>query len=221
MVQVVSVTVFLVLLARLLGLPPSAWRVILGGAVLVLAGSQLLPPGTPLREDVRASSGALVWIVIAALPVLGYALIIRTIRRRTLPREPTDRADRPRGLVLIPDDAALARDTEAALAAEGPDPIERLSVAWRDEAGAVAGHARLRIRNGLAELELLWVAPGMRGRGIGSRLVAQAETEARLRGADTLAAEAWSEGAARFLARQGFRPFAALGARRQLQKPLR
>lgn len=220
MVQVISATVFLVLLARLLHLPAKSWRVIVLGAVLVLAGSQLLPVGTPLREDVRDSFVPLVWTALIALPVFGYVLLLRNIRRQTLSHDEGDRPARPKGLVLIPDDAALVRDTEAALARDGAGAGDRVSVAWRDDAGNVAGHVCFRTRYTFADIELLWVAPEARRQGIGGRLIEQAETEARLRGATEMLAAVGSDAAAQFLVRHGFRPYAAAGARRHLRKPL-
>jgi GNAT superfamily N-acetyltransferase len=220
MVQVLSATVFLLLLARLLRMPAGSWRFIVSGAVLVLASSQLLPVGTPLREDVRGSLGALFWIALAALPVLGYGLLIRAIRRRTDPARGDGTSARPQGLVMIPEDAALVRDTEAALARESQEPDTRISVAWRDDAGELAGHARTRIRGELAELELIWVEPSSRRQGIGSRLLDQSETEARLRGTTRILTTARTDEAARFLARRGFRSYASVAALRHLQKPL-
>lgn len=218
MFAVLSATVFLLLLARVLRAPAAASYLVLVVAVLILSGSQLLPPGTALREDVRASAGPLFWIGIAALPVAGYVLVIRAIRRRTL----AERQDTPAstGLVLISEDAALARDTRSALAAETGTRDQYLSVGWRDEGGALAGHARLRLRGTHADLDLLWVAPTARGRGIGARLVAQAGREAHLRGAHILHATAPSPRAAACLARNGFRAYAAADDRIHLRKPL-
>lgn len=220
MVQILSATLFLLLLARLLRMPGWSWRAILGGMVLVLAGTQLLPPGTPLREDVRASLWTLFWVALAALPVLGYVLLIRGIRRRTNPATGADPADRPTGLVLIPEDAALVHDTEGALAREAGQRDERVSLAWRDEARGLAGHVRARVHGTAGELELLWVAPGARGAGIGSRLLRQAEAEAHRRGASTMLAGVWNDEAARFLVARGYRPYAALGTRRHLSRAL-
>ncbi len=218
MFAVLSITVFLLLLARLLRAPASMSCLILAVVVLILAGSQLLPPGTALREEVRASAVPLFWIGIATVPIAGYVLAIRAIRRRTLPERAPVPA--PTGLVLIPDDAALARDTEAAITAETGIRDQHLSVGWRDAEGTLVGHTRLRLRGPHADLDLLWVAPAARGHGIGGRLIAQAGEEARRRGARTLDATVFTPRAAACLARHGFRAYAAADDRIHLRKPL-
>jgi len=218
MFTLLSVTVFLLLLARVLRAPVGVTWLILAVAALVLAGSQLLPPGTALREEVRASAVPLFWTGVVALPVAAYILMIRAIRRRTL--DGREARSGPTGLVLITEDAALARDTEAAIAAETGVPDERISIGWRDEAGALVGHARLHLRGPHAELDLLWVAPAARGRGIGARLIAQAGEEARRRGARSLHATVPDPPAAACLAHHGFRAYAAADTRIHLEKPL-
>jgi GNAT superfamily N-acetyltransferase len=206
MLQVAFFTIFALLLARVMRAPRGTWRWILGAAAAVLAASQLLPAGNAFRENVRGSIDEAFWLAAVAVPVVGYALLVRQIRRRTGVARPAS-VPRRIGLVLVADDAALARDTVRLLAAE--EGAEMLSVGWRDPEGAMAGHARLRLGGELADLELLWVAPGERGRGIGGRLLAQAETEARERGAARLAATAGEAGAG-FLARRGFAVYGRL-----------
>jgi GNAT superfamily N-acetyltransferase len=221
MLQIVSLTVFAILLARLVGAPKRTWLYILFLALLAMAGSQLLPSGHPLREDVGGALGILFWIGVALVPVGAYALLIRQIRRRTgTDRRPA--GSHPTGLVLIPEDAALARETEAALAEEEGAAAETFSIGWREPAGALAGHARLRLHRRIGDLEMLWVAPDARGRGIGGRLLAQAGAEARQRGARELVATVASPKAAGFLAGHGFRPYGSLasGARLHLHKGL-
>lgn len=223
MVQVVFFAIFALLLARVMRAPRGTWRWILAAAAAVLAGSQLLPEGNAFREDVRGSLAALGWLALGLVPVALYALVIRHLRARTgvdAGRGPA----RPSGLVLIPEDAGLARDTARALAGEGLGSGETLSVGWRDGAGALTGHARLRLGPGEADLEMLWVAPDARGAGIGSRLLGQAEAEARERGAGRLVATAGGAGS-RFLEARGFTAYGTLAAgagpeRRHLVKAL-
>jgi GNAT superfamily N-acetyltransferase len=210
MVQILSLAVFALLLARVMRAPRGTWRWIVAAAVAALAASQLLPAGNAFREDVRESLGTLFWIGLALVPVAGYALVIRAIRQRTQPVGTEAPPARPTGLVLIPDDGLLARDTEAALAEETGTATERLSVGWRDDDGALVGHARLRLRRDLADLELLWVAREARRRGIGARLIAQAAAEARRRGARALVAAVGAGEGAAYLVRQGFRPYGSL-----------
>jgi ribosomal protein S18 acetylase RimI-like enzyme len=202
--RIVAFTVFALLLARVMRAPPGTWRYIVGAAVLVAAGSQLLPAGNAFREDVAANATPLLWVGLALVPVALYALVIRRLRRRT-GADAEEAPARPVGLVLIEDDAALARDTARALAEEEARPApETLSVGWRDEGGDLAGHARLRVAGAVADLEMLWVAAGARRAGIGSRLLAQAEEEARERGGRHLVATAGSEAAVAFLTGRGF-----------------
>jgi GNAT superfamily N-acetyltransferase len=221
MIQVLSLTVFALLLARVMRAPRGTWRYIVGAAALVLAASQLLPPGNAFRADVADSASGLLLLGLALAPVAGYALLVRSIRRRTLADERPAAPGHPVGLVLIAEDGALARDTEQALEAETGEATERLSVGWRDPAGALVGHARLRLRRGLADLELLWVAEEARGQGIGRRLIDGAAAEARRRGASGLVASV-PEAAGGFLQRNGFVRYAALGAGRllHLHRPL-
>jgi GNAT superfamily N-acetyltransferase len=207
MVRIAAFTLFALLLARVMRAPAGTWRWILGAAVAVVLGSQLLPEGNAFREDVRGSLGALFWIGLALLPVAAYALVIRRLRART-GVDAELRPARPTGLVLVEDDARLAADTAGAWAAE--TGAETLSVGWRDEAGAMAGHARLRLAAGTAALETLWVAPPARGGGIGARLLAQAEAEARDRGAGRLVATALGPAAEGFLLRRGFAVYGRL-----------
>jgi ribosomal protein S18 acetylase RimI-like enzyme len=209
MVQVLSLTVFALLLARVMRAPAGTWRWIVAGAVVLLAGSQLLPAGNAFREDVRGSLGTLFWLAVALVPVAVYALAIRAIRQRTQPVG-AEQPSRPTGLVLIPEDDLLVRDTEAALAEESGAETQRVSVGWRDGDGALVGHARLRLQDDLADLELLWVARAARRQGIGARLISQAADEARARGARALLASVGGGGAAAYLARHGFRPYGSL-----------
>jgi [ribosomal protein S18]-alanine N-acetyltransferase len=210
MVQILSLAVFAILLARVVRAPRGTWRWIVAAAVAALAASQLLPSGNAFREDVRGSLDTLFWLGLALLPVAGYALVIRAIRQRTQAVGTEAVSARPTGLVLIPEDGLLARDTEAAIAEESGSATERVSIGWRDDGGALVGHARLRLHRDLADLELLWVAPGSRGRGIGGRLVAQAAAEARRRGARALLAAVEAGGGPAYLARHGFRPYGSL-----------
>ena len=107
----------------------------------------------------------------------------------------------------IDDDAALTADTAAALIADEAAALgraRRLSLAWRAEDGALAGHIRLRQTGATAEIEALRVTPAHRGQGIGSRLLAAAETEARARGLARLAVAPGSWQAPGFFARAGY-----------------
>lgn len=208
MLQVMSLTVFALLVARIAHAPPGSWRYILGAAALALLASQLLPAGHPWRVDLVAGAGTLGWLALVAAPVAGYALVIRGLRRRTGVDAPS-RPRHPTGLVRIADDAALAADTRAALdeetrAATGRAP-ETVSLAWRGDDGSLLGHARLTVMAADAQLLMLWVAAPSRRQGIGGRLLAAAEDEARDRGAARLTAEVGSWQGPGFLTQRGFR----------------
>lgn len=191
MFQVVSLAVFALLVARLLRAPAGSWRWIAAAAVAVLAGSQLLPEGNAFRADVAGSLRSLFWVGVAAIPVAAYAVMIRRLRRRTgaIGTAPAP-TTRPRGLVQFSDDSALAAETAAALAGEAAAalPGDRLSLGWRDEDGTLAGHLRLRIADGAAEIEMLRVSPTVRRQGIGAALLRAGEGEAAARGAARIGA---------------------------------
>lgn len=61
-----------------------------------------------------------------------------------------------------------------------------------------------------AHIRVLWVARAGRGRGIGARLLAGAETEARARGAVGLYVDTFEPRAAAFYERNGFRRIGAI-----------
>jgi GNAT superfamily N-acetyltransferase len=215
------------LLARLLGAPRGSWRFILAAAAIAALASQLLPAGHPLRADLLGSAETFGWLLVALIPLTAYALWLRALRRRAGTARPGP-AGHPTGLVQIPEDAALVADTSAALdagtiAALGPP--RPLSLAWRAADGSLAGHLRLHQAGATAEIELLLVAPGHRGAGIGTRLLAAAEAEARARGLARLAIAPGSWQDAGFFTHAGFVTTAELplgpGARRYwMERPL-
>ncbi len=189
MVQVASLAVFALLLARLVGAPRGTWRYVLGAAAAALLASQLLPAGNAFREDVAGSAGTLFWIGLGLIPVAAYAVVLRQLRRRSGVDLPA-LARHPAGLVQFTDDAALAADTAALLEArtEAALPAEHVSFGWRDEAGALMGHLRLRLAGDLAEIEMLRIEPGPQGPRIAAALLDAATALARERGAQRLGA---------------------------------
>lgn len=223
MFQVASLTLFAFLLARVLRAPRGTWRFILGAAALVLAASQLLPEGNAFREDVAGSAGTLFWIGLGLVPVAAYGVVVWHVRRRTgvdAPAAPSH----PRGLVQFPEDAALARETAAALAAAAP-PTQHVSFGWRAEDGALVGHLRLRRTGDLAEIEMLHVDPAHRRQGIATALLAAATGEAARAGASRCGALVGDWQVPAVFAASGFAPGPALPAgdghsRLWLEKPL-
>ncbi len=63
---------------------------------------------------------------------------------------------------------------------------------------------------GFLQVELLWVAPDRRGRGLGSRLLRAAEEEARRRGCRAACLETYDFQARPFYERHGYRVFGEL-----------
>jgi ribosomal protein S18 acetylase RimI-like enzyme len=191
--QVLSLTAFALLLARMLRAPAGSWRYIVAAAVAVLAGSQLLPAGNAFRADVAGSARGLFWLGLAAIPVALYAGWLRRLRQRTgvdtALRGGADVA-RPHGLVQFRQDATLAAETRAALETEtdAAAPGDRLSLGWRGDDGALLGHLRLRVAGNAAEIEMLRVAPEARRQGIGAALLRAGEGEAASRGASRIGA---------------------------------
>jgi ribosomal protein S18 acetylase RimI-like enzyme len=216
-ILVLSATAFVLLAARLLGAPRGTWRYVLAAAALALAASQLLPQGNPYRGEVAGWARASLWIALALVPVGLYALWLRSLRRQAGLGAPEAAPSRPRGLVQFDDDAALAAETAAALAAEAPGA--RLSLGWRGADGALEGHVRLRIAGEAAEIEMLRVAPHARRRGVGAALLRAAEGEATARGARRIGAVVGEWQVPEVFARAGYADGGAT-TRRWMEKPL-
>lgn len=206
MVQVVALTVFALLLARVLRSPPGAWRWVLGGAAAVLVGSQLLPEGSSFRADVASSGRTLFWIALGLAPVAAYAVAVRGLRRRAGTDTGLAPRPSPRGLVQFPQDATLAAETAMALAEEAAAalPGARVSLGWRGGDGSLEGHLRLRLCGDRAEVEMLRVAPNARGRGVGRDLLRAGEREAAAQGARRIGALVGDWQAPGFFASAGF-----------------
>ena len=69
----------------------------------------------------------------------------------------------------------------AVLGEQDHEPVP-LAVLWRDTAGAAAGGAIGRSWGGWVFIELLHLPQALRGRGVGGRIMAAVEAEARARG---------------------------------------
>ncbi|MBP7241417.1 GNAT family N-acetyltransferase [Amaricoccus sp.] len=212
---VVAATVFALLVARLVRARRGAWRYILGAAAVALAASRLLSEGASYRTEVAVWAEAAVWIGVALAPVAAYAFWVRSLRRRTGIGAPPSR---PRGLVQFDDDALLAAETAAALAAEAPG--SRVSLGWRGADGSLEGHVRLRVAGETAEIEMLRVAPAARGRGVGGSLLRAAEGEALALGARRIGAAVGEWQSPRVFARAGYLPTGGAAVRRWMEKPL-
>jgi ribosomal protein S18 acetylase RimI-like enzyme len=154
----------------------------------------------------------LAWLGVAMIPVGIYALVLRRLRRRAGADGPREASAHPRGVVRIVDDAALIKDTRAGLDAEALSLTgckqESFSLGWRAEDGRLAGHVRVRLECGLADVEMIWVRAEDRRHGIATRLWAAAETELRAAGAERVVASAADWQVPGFFERQGFREVA-------------
>jgi ribosomal protein S18 acetylase RimI-like enzyme len=206
---VVSLTVFALLVARVVRAPRGTWRFIVAAAMLVVAAAFLLPPDNAFRRDIAASVSNLAWLGVAMIPVGAYALVLRRLRRRTGADGLRQASAHPRGVVRIVDDAALIKDTRAALDAEAQMltgcKTGDFSLGWRAEDGRLSGHVRVRLECGLADVEMLWVRSENRRQGIGTRLWAAAEAELRAAGAERVVVNVADWQVPKFFDRQGFR----------------
>ncbi len=209
--------------------PKETWRFIVAAAGFVVAGAFLLPPENAFRQDIAASVNNLAWLGLALVPVGAYALVLRRLRRRTGADGPRKASEHPRGLVRIVDDAALSRDTRVALDAETQALTgckqESFSLGWRAEDGRLAGHVRVRLECGLADVEMIRVAAEDRRQGIGTRLWEAAEEELRAAGAERVVVCVADWQVPEFFGKLGFReiarvPAAGGKARRILEKVL-
>lgn len=215
MLPIAALTVFGLLAARVTGAPAGSRRLILGLAVLALLAGQLLPAGHPLRVDLAGAGRSLGWIAAAAVPVVVYAFAIRHLRRRAQGGDAAPR--RPVGLVRIAEDTALAAETRAMLRDETEAAADRapeaLSLAWRGPGGGLEGHVQIERIAETAQVAMIWVEAPQRRQGIGARLLAAAEGEAREIGARRMTVFAGSWQSPEFFARAGYRTVAerALG----------
>ena len=94
-------------------------------------------------------------------------------------------------------------------AAGGKRNASQIAVSLR-EGEAIVGGLIARVRRGVCGIQLLWVADAHRGKGLGAKLVALAEAEARLRGAHLVHVDTMSFQAPGFYEKQGYREFGRL-----------
>jgi GNAT superfamily N-acetyltransferase len=106
-------------------------------------------------------------------------------------------------------DQALAEFNDAAIGA-GPGPHGRFAVLLRDAAGAVRGGLWARFGRRWLFVELFILPPDLRRQGLGARMLAMAEAEARARGCTDAWLDSFSFQAPGFYARLGWREFGRL-----------
>jgi ribosomal protein S18 acetylase RimI-like enzyme len=208
---IVALMIAALILTRVMGVRRGTWRYVLGGAVAAAAATQLLPESHPLRTDVADSSRNLFWVALGLVPVGIYAFFLRRLRIRTgLAEGARARADRrrPEGLVQVAEDAGLARETEAALAAEAGKALGGVprirSLGWRAADGSMAGHLRMVVCGETCEILLLHVGEAHRGHGVGTGLLRGAEAMGRELGARQIIIRVGSWQSLDFLRRFGF-----------------
>jgi len=191
--------------ARVLDAPRWTGQAILLALLLVAAASQLLlPPEAPLRQSVGGAARAGAWLVVIAVPVLGYRWVLRRLRARHDAGAPPP-AGHPRGFVLIDDDATLMSDIRARAGAAGA-VAESFSIAHRGADGEIEAAAQARLADGIAMLGPVWVAPERRRQGLGTGLIEALEAEARRRGAARVVADTVAPGLAALLSARGYAP---------------
>jgi GNAT superfamily N-acetyltransferase len=79
-----------------------------------------------------------------------------------------------------------------------------LAIFLKDETGKLTAGISGHTWGGVCEIQLLWISEAMRHKGLGSRLIAAAEDEARRRGCDKLVLSTYSFQAPAFYAARGY-----------------
>ena len=111
-----------------------------------------------------------------------------------------------------PEDTAIIRDGLARfnVAATRHTYYSPLAIFLRDDRGAVLGGALGDVWGGWLDLEFLWVAEPIRGKGYGERLLRTAEDEARAHGCRGIYLNTFGFQARPFYERFGYEVFAQL-----------
>jgi len=109
------------------------------------------------------------------------------------------------------DVATLARGlTEHALPTTKVPGFQELAVFARDAGSRIVGGVFGTVNWNWLQVSLMWIDPGLRGQGLGSRLLRALEEEARQRGARNVHVDTFSFQARGFYERHGYTVFATL-----------
>ncbi len=90
------------------------------------------------------------------------------------------------------------------VAATGVDDGRYLSILLKRDDGTIYAGLHGHSWAGVCEIKTLWIADGERGKGLGSRLLAEAEQEARRRGCHVIHLSSFTFQAPDFYERHGF-----------------
>ena len=96
------------------------------------------------------------------------------------------------------------------VAATGTDDGRYLTVILKRDDGTIYAGLHGHTWAGICEIKTLWIDESERGKGLGSRLLAAAEEEARRRGCRVIHLESFTFQAPDFYLRHGFEAFARL-----------
>ena len=96
------------------------------------------------------------------------------------------------------------------VAATGVDDGRYLSIFLKRSDGTIYGGLHGHSWAGVCEIKTLWIADSERGKGLGSRLLAAAEQEARLRGCHVIHLASFTFQAPDFYEKHGFQRLARL-----------
>lgn len=184
--------------ARVLDAPRWTGRAILLATVLVMAASQLLlPPEAAFRQSVGGALRLLVILGIAAVPVLGYAFVLRRLRDRAAP------VAKPLigRVALVPQTAGLAADLSAALDAP---PAESFGLIHRAPGGELCAGAVVTLDGRAALADPVWWRDEADGDTVIRPLIAAMGDEAANRGAASLSVTARAARIAQACRESGF-----------------
>lgn len=168
--------------------------------------SRVLLPNLALLLGAGVLAGAGAWCGL----VLGHSLWRRARGRGVVPS--TEELQFSLETEADPRDVEfLGRGlSEHARPITGSDGFRPLTILARDRNQALVGGVHGQVNWNWLHVSLLWVAPGLRHRGLGSELLSRIESAARERGCERAHLDTFSYQARPFYERHGYRVFAVL-----------